>query len=68
MVELDAKDIKERRLRDEKDHSILQQDVEGKKGWETLSEAGVRTYWKKNERTGSWEKVKKEAKIVRGKT
>ena len=53
--------IEERLLGDEKD-------TENEMAWETLSEAGVRTYWKKNERTGSWEKVKKEAKIVKGKT
>ena len=45
-----------------------EKDTENEMAWETLSEAGVRTYWKKNERTGSWEKVKKEAKIVKGKT
>jgi len=53
--------LRKRLLGDEKD-------TENEMAWETLSEAGVRTYWKKNERTGSWEKVKKEAKIVKGKT
>ncbi len=64
----DARDVEERPLIDEKGDSILEGDVESGTGCETLSEAGVRTYWKKNDRTGSWEKVKKEDKMVKGKT